>query len=53
MDRMEYFVRHIGEFSGSVILILALLIGLSIGWFLRGQITLNGAMNEQVRAEVS
>lgn len=50
MDRMEYFVRHIGEFSGSVILILALLIGLSIGWFLRGQ---TATMNEQVSAEVS
>ena len=28
---------HMGEFSGSVILILALLIGISLGWFLRGQ----------------
>ena len=45
---MEYFVRQIGEFSGSAILILALLIGLSIGWFLRGQININSALNEQV-----
>ena len=47
---MEYFVRQIGEFSGSVILILALLIGLSIGWFLRGQMNINSAfrLNEQV-----
>jgi len=46
--RMEYFVRQIGELSGSVILILALLIGLSVGWFLRGQININSAGNEQV-----
>jgi len=44
---MEYFVRQIGELSGSVILILALLIGLSVGWFLRGQININSAWNEQ------
>ncbi|XP_020622431.1 peptidyl-tRNA hydrolase 2, mitochondrial-like [Orbicella faveolata] len=44
---MEYFVKQIGEFSGSAILILALLIGLSTGWFLRGQININGALNEQ------
>jgi len=40
-------VKQIGEFSGSAILILALLIGLSTGWFLRGQININGALNEQ------
>lgn len=45
---MEYFVKQIGEFSGSAILILALLIGLSTGWFLRGQTNINGALNEQV-----
>jgi len=44
---MEYFVKQIGEFSGSAILILALLIGLSTGWFLRGQTNINGALNEQ------
>ena len=47
---MEYFVGQIGEFSGSVILMLALLTGLSIGWFLRGQMNINSAfrLNEQV-----
>ena len=39
-------MRQIGEFSGSVILILAVLIGLSIGWFLRGQININSALSQ-------
>lgn len=49
---MEYFVRHMEEFSGSVIVIVALLLGISIGWFLRGQTTINrvtkGDTNEPV-----
>jgi len=45
---MEYFVKQIGEFSVLAILILVLLIGLSTGWFLRGQININNALNEQV-----
>lgn len=35
-DRLEYFVMNMEQFSGSVILVLALLIGMSLGWFLRG-----------------
>jgi len=36
MEKMEYFVMHMEELSGSVILILAFLVGISLGWFLRG-----------------
>ena len=43
---------HMGEYSGSLILILALLIGISIGWFLKGRSKVNSATNEPVRSQV-
>ncbi|KAL9981200.1 hypothetical protein ACROYT_G009871 [Oculina patagonica] len=53
MDIMEYFLRHMGGYSGSFILILALLIGISIGWFLRGRTKVNSATNEPPATLVS
>lgn len=35
-DKMEYFKMNVEELSGSGILILAFLIGISLGWILRG-----------------
>lgn len=50
---MEYFVRQMEEFSGSVILIVALLMGISIGWFLRGHTTINRVTNGDTNEPVS
>ena len=37
MYRIGYFVIDMEELSGSVILLLAFLVGSFLGWFLRGQ----------------
>ena len=37
MYRIGYFVVDMEELSGSVILLLAFLVGSFLGWFLRGQ----------------
>lgn len=36
VSKMEYLVMHMKELSGSVILVLAFLIGISVGWILKG-----------------
>lgn len=36
MDKKEYFMKNIEDLSGSFILILAVFVGVCLGWFLRG-----------------
>ena len=37
MDKKEYFMKNIEDLSGSFILILAVFVGVCLGWFLRGR----------------
>ena len=36
MDKKEYFMKNIEDLSGSFILMLAVFVGVCLGWFLRG-----------------
>ena len=36
LDKKEYFMKNIEDLSGSFILILAVFVGVCLGWFLRG-----------------
>ncbi|XP_067033876.1 peptidyl-tRNA hydrolase 2, mitochondrial-like [Acropora muricata] len=43
--KMEYFKMQLDDFSGSVILMLAFLIGISLGWIFRGAKSQKKAIN--------
>ena len=43
--KMEYFKMQLDHFSGSVILMLTFLIGISLGWIFRGSKSQKNAIN--------
>lgn len=49
---MEYFKIQLDQFSGSVILVSALLIGISLGWSFRGAKSQNNAIDSSTYHKV-
>ena len=47
MDKKEYFMKNIEDLSGSFILMVAVFVGVCLGWFLRG-LRSNGNNNQEV-----
>ena len=48
MDKKEYFMKNIEDLSGSFILILAVFVGVCLGWFLRGRLRSKGNNDQEV-----
>lgn len=53
-EKMEYFKMQLDHFSGSVLLMLAVLIGISLGWIFRGaksqKNSINTSTDDKVRS---
>ena len=47
MDKKEYFMKNIEDLSGSFILMLAVFVGVCLGWFVRG-LRSNGNNDQEV-----
>ncbi|KAM7441912.1 Peptidyl-tRNA hydrolase protein 2 [Porites harrisoni] len=52
MDKKEYFMKNIEDLSGSFILMLAVFVGVCLGWFLRG-LRSNGNNDQESVTSVS